>query len=112
MPQEFDRFPLSESQRNIWNLERAYPGTSINHISTTVKINGRLDFALLQESISDLLRRDATLRLRIVETAEGLFQYAAPYADEHFPSMIFFRRVRRGPLPLGGGRHAREHAGT
>ena len=103
MPQEFDRFPLSESQRNIWNLERAYPGTSINHISTTVKINGRLDFALLQESISDLLRRDATLRLRIVETAEGLFQYAAPYADE---------RVRRGPLPLGGGRHAREHAGT
>lgn len=89
MPQEFDRFPLSESQRNIWNLERAYPGTSINHISTTVKINGRLDFALLQESISDLLRRDATLRLRIVETAEGLFQYAAPYADEHFPVYDF-----------------------
>ncbi len=89
MEQEFDRFPLSESQKNIWNLERAYPGTSINHISTTVKISGRLDFALLQKSIAALLRTDATLRLRIVETDEGLLQYAAPYEEEHFPVYDF-----------------------
>lgn len=89
MPQEYERFPLSESQKNIWSLEQAYPGTSINHISTTVKISGRLDFALLQKSIAALLRSDATLRLRITQTDEGLFQYAAPYEEEHFPVYDF-----------------------
>ena len=89
MPQECERFPLSESQKNIWSLEQAYPGTSINHISATVKISGRLDFALLQKSIAALLRSDATLRLRITQTDEGLFQYAAPYEEEHFPVYDF-----------------------
>jgi len=38
------RFPLSLSQQNILSLERALPGTSVNNISTTVRIKGNLDF--------------------------------------------------------------------
>ena len=36
-------FPLSLSQLNIWNLEQALTGTSVNNISTTVRIRGKVD---------------------------------------------------------------------
>ena len=42
-------FPLSLSQLNILNLERTLQGTSVNNISTTIRINGCVDFALLQK---------------------------------------------------------------
>ena len=45
---ETETFALSLSQQNIWNLEQAYPGTSINNISTTIRIQGRIDFNALQ----------------------------------------------------------------
>ena len=60
-------FPLSLSQQNIWNLECAFPGTSVNNISTTVRIRGQLDFPLLQESIHLVLENDASINTRIIE---------------------------------------------
>ena len=51
-------FPLSQSQQNIWNLERTFAGTSINNISTTIRIHGRIDFVLLQKSIQMVLEAD------------------------------------------------------
>ena len=51
------RFPLSLSQLNILNLERVLAGTSVNNISTTVRISGRLDFPILQQSISLVVER-------------------------------------------------------
>ena len=41
------RFPLSLSQLNILNLEHALAGTSVNNISTTIRITGRVDFPML-----------------------------------------------------------------
>ena len=59
------RFALSLSQRNIWDQERALPGTSVNNISTTIRINGRVDFGLLQRALDRVLEADASLRTRI-----------------------------------------------
>lgn len=88
-------FALSRSQQNIWNLEQAYPGTSINHISTTVSIRGRIDFALLQESIRLVLKADATLRTRITLQDGKPVQYLPPAVKSVLISMIFPIRIRK-----------------
>ena len=51
------RFPLSLSQLNILNLEHALAGTSVNNISTTIRITGRVDFPMVQKSRPDDRRR-------------------------------------------------------
>ena len=89
-------FALSRSQQNIWNLEQAYPGTSINHISTTVSIRGRIDFALLQESIRLVLKADATLRTRITLQDGKPVQYFAPCGEERFDIYDFSHTDQEG----------------
>ena len=65
MHEENAAFPLSQSQQNIWDLEKAYSGTSINHITTSVRIQGQFRLDLLQKSIRLLLESDSSLRTRI-----------------------------------------------
>lgn len=93
-------FPLSQSQLNIWNLEQAYPGTSINHISTTVTIRGKIDFVLLQRSITMLLEADATLRTRITLQGDKPVQFFALIKNRLLTSMIFPIQIRR-ESPVG-----------
>ena len=82
-------FPLSLSQLNILNLERTFPGTSINNISTTVRINGHLDYPLLQESIHLILESDSSLRTQLSTVDGELVQYHAPYTRVDFPVYDF-----------------------
>ena len=90
-------FPLSQSQQNIWDLEKAYSGTSINHITTSVRIQGQFRLDLLQKSIRLLLESDSSLRTRI-EMREGkLVQYIVPMEEEAVPVFDF---------SLSGGRTA------
>lgn len=107
-------FPLSLSQQNIWNLERALPGTSVNNISTTVRIRGNLDFPTLQESIHRVLESDASLRTRLTEKDGELVQFHVPYEREDFPVYDFSSTSREGienwetavtrePIPLENG---------
>ena len=82
-------FSLSLSQQNIWALEQTCPGTPINHISTTLRIHGRVDLALLQESISMVIAADPSLRARIVLENGIPMQYHASYQPEQFPYYDF-----------------------
>lgn len=83
------RFALSLSQRNIWDQERALSGTSVNNISTTIRINGRVDFGLLQRALDRVLEADASLRTRITLQEGEPLQYQAPYSRELFPIYDF-----------------------
>ena len=88
--------PLSFSQKNIWDLERAYGGTSINNISTTLWIQGRVDFTLLQKTLNLLLEKDPSLRTRItLENGEPVWS-AAPYVRENFPIFDFSGAGEKG----------------
>ena len=83
-------FPLSYSQRNIWDVERSIPGTSINSISTTIRISGRVDFALMQQALNLVTEHDMSLRTRLVMQPDGMpLQYHAPYEPEEFPLLDF-----------------------
>ena len=82
-------FPLSLSQLNIYNLEKAFPGTSINNISTTVRIDGYLDYPLLQKSIHLILESDSSLRTQLATVDGQLMQYHADYTPMDFPVYDF-----------------------
>ena len=82
-------FPLSFSQLNIWNLECAFSGTSINNISTTVRIKGQLNLNLLQESIHHLLMNDRSLRTHLTIIDGQVMQYQPDYVPEDFPVYDF-----------------------
>ena len=98
MRKEIDEmyFPLSLSQLNILNLERTIAGTSVNNISTTIRITGRLDFPLLQKSISLILESDDSLRTCLTERDGQVMQYHAPYVKEDFPVYDFSNTSREG----------------
>lgn len=82
-------FPLSLNQRNIWNLEQRFPDTSMNHICTTIRIQGQIDFFALQKSVNLVLASDASLRARIVLQEDEPLQFHAPYEEESFPIYDF-----------------------
>ncbi len=98
MSREFNgkTFPLSLSQLNILNLERTLAGTSVNNISTTVRISGRVDFPALQKSINLVLESDPSLRTRLAEKDGEVLQYHADYAHEEFPVYDFSNTSKEG----------------
>lgn len=82
-------FPLSHSQKNIWDLENAYEGTSINHITNMVRIKGLADLELLQKSIQMLLKADIFARIRI-HVEEGVpVQTDTFYQEQTLPIYDF-----------------------
>ncbi len=108
------RFALSLSQHNIWDLECMLPGTSVNNISTTIRIQGRVDMVALQESIYRVLESDASLRTRLAVEDGVPVQYHAPFFKEDFPVYDFSgtggqglesweQAVTREVIPLTGG---------
>ncbi|MDD3347414.1 non-ribosomal peptide synthetase [Oscillibacter sp.] len=89
-------FPLSLSQQNIWSLEQACPGTSINNICTTLRIRGRVDLTVLQQSVDLVLAADASLRTRIALHDRLPVQYQAAFVQEQFPVYDFTQTSREG----------------
>ncbi len=83
------KFPLSVSQRNIWNLEQLHKGTSINNICSTLHIRGRLDIAAIQKTLNLVLASDPSLRTCIVLENGEPMQYHAAYTEEQFPVFDF-----------------------
>ena len=80
---------LSLNQLNIWNLEQVYGGVAINNIATTIRVRGRVDFALLQETLNLVISHDPTVRTRIAVRDGEAVQYTAPYQQELFPVYDF-----------------------
>jgi len=83
-------YTLSASQMNIFRLEQALPGTSVNNICETIHINGIFDVVLLQKCLNLIVEGDGSLRTRIKLNDEMLpVQYEAPYEKQHFAVLDF-----------------------
>lgn len=81
---------------NIWNTEKAFWGTSINIICTTIRINGALDIDALQRSIDAFVCAEDGLRTRITLAGGAPVQYIAPYEYTVFPVYDFTRTDKGG----------------
>ena len=80
-------YPLSLSQRNIWDVERACPDTSINNICTTLQIQGRVNFTALQRSVDLVLSADPSLRTRLLLVDGVPMQYHAVFRNQQIPGV-------------------------
>ncbi len=71
------RMPLSFAQQRLWFLEQVHPGSSINHISMGVRIQGHLNPEVLERSVQEIIRRHEILRTRFgSERGEGFAEVA------------------------------------
>ena len=89
-------YPLSLSQRNIWDVERACPDTSINNICTTLHIRGRVDLSALQRSVDLVLSADPSLRTRIALVDGIPMQYQAEFQPQPIPVYDFTQTEEDG----------------
>ncbi|MEA4955907.1 MAG: amino acid adenylation domain-containing protein [Pseudoflavonifractor sp.] len=87
--EEYDVFPLSLNQKNIWALEQSVGGTSINNISAAVRITGRVDLSLLEKALRTVVNLDPSLRTRITVRDGVPMQYHAAAAEDTVPLLDF-----------------------
>ena len=80
---------LSIPQMGIWYTERFYPDTGINNISATLRVEGKLEFSLLQKSFNEFLRLNDGARLRFCVINGEPRQYLAPFEPESFQILDF-----------------------
>jgi alpha-ketoglutarate-dependent taurine dioxygenase len=59
---ETNCFPLSFAQQRMWFLDQLEPGSFTYNMHVPVRLNGRLDVAVLQRSMNEVIRRHEILR--------------------------------------------------
>ncbi len=73
-------YELSESQKSIWYLEKAHPGTSINIVAGNLRLDGDVDYQALEQAINSFVKNNDSMRIRIVEEDGSAFQYVEPFS--------------------------------
>ena len=56
--------PLSSSQQRLWFLDRLDPGSAAYNIPIAMRLRGKLNIAVLQQSLDEVVRRHEALRTR------------------------------------------------
>jgi amino acid adenylation domain-containing protein len=74
-------YQLSESQKSIWYLEKAYPGTGLNIIAGNLRLKGEIDYPALEKALNLFVKNSDSMRLRIVEKDGAAWQYVADYEE-------------------------------
>ncbi|HKR15452.1 MAG TPA: amino acid adenylation domain-containing protein, partial [Pyrinomonadaceae bacterium] len=59
---EDNSFPLSFAQQRLWFIDQLEPNSFLYNVSTTVRIEGRLNVPAFQRSFDEIVRRHETLR--------------------------------------------------
>ncbi len=72
---------LSESQKSIWYLEKAYPETSLNIIAWNLRLKGEVCYPALEKAINIFVKKNDSMRLRINETDGIARQYVSEYKE-------------------------------
>ncbi|MEJ2633925.1 MAG: amino acid adenylation domain-containing protein [Calditrichia bacterium] len=72
------RLPLSFAQQRIWFLDQLEPGSPLYNIPLSVRIHGRLNVAILEKTINEIIRRHESLRTKFVNIDGEAFQEILP----------------------------------
>lgn len=76
-------YPLTYAQKNIWNIEKYFPNTSINNITGTLRFKEELDFKILEQAINLLIKKNDTLRIQLSIQNGDPVQYISEY--QYYP---------------------------
>jgi len=70
--------PASAAQRRFFTLEEILPGNPALHMRACVRLSGKIDIALLSQSLQLLVERHETLRTTFEKSGEELLQIIHP----------------------------------
>lgn len=82
-------YNLTTPQKNIWNLQHFYEGTSISNNCGAIFYEKKCDHQLLNQAINKLIELQDGMRLRFREENGHPIQYLVDYQPEQFPSKHF-----------------------
>lgn len=70
--------PMSFTQQRLWFLDQLVPESAAYHVSTTLRLNGKLDLSALERSLNEIVRRHEALRTTFASEAGQPVQIIAP----------------------------------
>ena len=83
------RYALTHPQQRVWYTEKLYPGTGMWNNAGTLKLRGRLDYALLNEAVNLFIKENESIRLRIGLEGERPYQYISEFKQRQFDVFDF-----------------------
>lgn len=72
---------LSESQKSIWYLEKAYPGLSLNIVAGTLRLKGEICYDAISKALNTFVKRHDSMRIRINEKDGVAYQYVTEHEE-------------------------------
>ncbi|NPC86635.1 amino acid adenylation domain-containing protein, partial [Pyxidicoccus fallax] len=75
-----DALPLSFAQQRLWFLDQLIPDSALYNMPAPLRLEGSLDVAALERSLSELMRRHEVLRTSFPADADQPLQVIAPPA--------------------------------
>jgi amino acid adenylation domain-containing protein len=88
-------YPLSFAQRRLWLIDRLEPGSALYNVPTPLRLEGRLDVALLGRTLTEIVRRHEPLRTVYSESdfQRGVepVQTVLPPSPAHLPVLSLAR---------------------
>lgn len=82
-------YSLTEPQKRVWYKEKIYNDPSMWNIGGALKVEGKLDFEILEYIINKLIENNDTLRLKFIENSGVLTQYFTPYKKIRIDKLYF-----------------------
>jgi amino acid adenylation domain-containing protein len=70
--------PLSFAQESLWFLEQLSPGTAAYNIPLRIRVSARVDSAILQRSLDEIVRRHEALRTQFRVVRRAPTQFISP----------------------------------
>jgi amino acid adenylation domain-containing protein len=77
--------PLSFSQQRLWFVHQMEPDSPAYHLSTAVRLKGRLNLQALGEGLDEIVRRHGTLRTVFAQVGDEPVQVVKPAAPMPIP---------------------------
>ena len=71
--------PLTEQQKNIWNTEMFYSGTSVNNSCGYIYIDQNVDFDLIEKTANLYVKHTDSIKYHFIYKDDVVFQYESNY---------------------------------
>ena len=70
----FKLYDLTNPQKNIWNTEQYYKGTSVNNIGGTVHLKTQLNFSALSKAVSNVILARDNFHIKLIKDNNNIKQ--------------------------------------
>ena len=81
-------YNLTNPQKNIWNIEKYYSGTSINNVGGSVYFKCPMDISVLQQAVANVIANVDIFKLNFKIEGENIIQFFTDSQEQYIPEII------------------------